>query len=176
MDVWDTVENMVAVSIVPLVGAHEAGGTHYYPARQKPTGFAVAGCNHDDVDLESLLSSFSTEECMTRYNENLHSIMHSSNKTQYDKRRLETGICKPSIFSGLPSGAHSGIPKFFLLDIMHLPALNIPDLFLPLWRGTFECDKTDTRDLWAWNVLSDATAWKAHVICSPFHIKSFKFL
>jgi hypothetical protein len=45
---------------------------------------------------------------------------------------------------------------------MHLPALNIPDLFLPLWRGTFECDKTDNKCLWDWSTLSNVTAWKAH--------------
>jgi hypothetical protein len=44
---------------------------------------------------------------------------------------------------------------------MHAPALNLPDLLLPLWRGTFECDKTDRRDSWDWAVLKDAV-WDSH--------------
>ncbi|KAI4293979.1 hypothetical protein K525DRAFT_291554 [Schizophyllum commune Loenen D] len=36
---------------------------------------------------------------------------------------------------------------------MHLPALNIPDLLIPLWRGMFDCDKTDNRDDWPWATL-----------------------
>jgi hypothetical protein len=53
------------------------------------------------------------------------------------------------------------VPGCFALDIMHLPALNIPDLFIPLWRGTFECDKTDSKDNWPWAVLKGET-WKTH--------------
>ncbi|KIM38896.1 hypothetical protein M413DRAFT_75620 [Hebeloma cylindrosporum] len=44
---------------------------------------------------------------------------------------------------------------------MHLPALNIPDLFIPLWRGTFECDKADAKASWTWAVLQ-GDAWKEH--------------
>jgi len=55
-----------------------------------------------------------------------------------------------------------GVPALFVLDIMHLPALNIPDLMIPLWRATFDCDKTDNKQLWTWAVLRDPTIWKAH--------------
>ncbi|KAE9384943.1 hypothetical protein BT96DRAFT_950198 [Gymnopus androsaceus JB14] len=41
---------------------------------------------------------------------------------------------------------------------MHLPSLNIPDLFIPLWRGKFDCDKTDDCASWDWAVLK-GTAW-----------------
>jgi hypothetical protein len=44
---------------------------------------------------------------------------------------------------------------------MHLPALNIPDLFLPLWRGIFDVDKNDSRDNWPWAVLK-GQAWIMH--------------
>ncbi|KAL1681733.1 hypothetical protein EV122DRAFT_287879 [Schizophyllum commune] len=36
---------------------------------------------------------------------------------------------------------------------MHLPALNIPDLLIPLWRGMFDCDKSDNKDDWPWATL-----------------------
>jgi hypothetical protein len=147
----------------PLSGRHKTGGAHYYPACQKPAGFVVEGCDHPDVNLQTLLEKFNSQECKIRYNANLEYVIRSTNKTQYAERRLETGICKPSIFSGLPPGRILGIPGCFPLDIIHLPALNIPDLFLPLWRGTFECDKlNDSKDTWQWNVLSESTVWKTH--------------
>ncbi|KAL1681219.1 hypothetical protein EV122DRAFT_288242 [Schizophyllum commune] len=37
---------------------------------------------------------------------------------------------------------------------MHLPALNIPDLMVPLWRGMFDCDKTDNRSAWKFATLT----------------------
>ncbi|KAJ7836240.1 hypothetical protein B0H14DRAFT_2363029 [Mycena olivaceomarginata] len=47
---------------------------------------------------------------------------------------------------------------------MHLPALNLPDLFIPLWRGSFDCDPSDSTDLgsWPWAVLKNPTVWKQH--------------
>ncbi|KAF9066907.1 hypothetical protein BDP27DRAFT_1384101 [Rhodocollybia butyracea] len=45
---------------------------------------------------------------------------------------------------------------------MHLPALNIPDLYLSLWRGTMECDKNDNKDTWDWAVFRDISIWKEH--------------
>jgi hypothetical protein len=44
---------------------------------------------------------------------------------------------------------------------MHLASLNIPDLFIPLWRGTFDCDRTDDRSTWNWAVLK-GDIWEAH--------------
>ena len=64
--------------------------------------------------------------------------------------------------SGFPSKHILGVPGCFPLDIMHLPALNIPNLFTPLWRGTFECAKTDSKDNWGWAVLRLPAVWKAH--------------
>ncbi|KAH7905890.1 hypothetical protein BJ138DRAFT_1072332, partial [Hygrophoropsis aurantiaca] len=44
---------------------------------------------------------------------------------------------------------------------MHLPALNITDLFLGLWRGVLDCDKDDDRSTWDWAVLQGDT-WTRH--------------
>ncbi|KIJ57736.1 hypothetical protein HYDPIDRAFT_103912 [Hydnomerulius pinastri MD-312] len=38
---------------------------------------------------------------------------------------------------------------------MHLISLNIPDLLIPLWRGTFDCDPADDTSTWPWAVLVD---------------------
>jgi hypothetical protein len=62
------------------------------------------------------------------YQLKLQYLRLSPNKTQYEIRCKETSICKPSIFSSLPHALP--VPKCFSLNIMHLPALNIPDLVL----------------------------------------------
>ncbi|KAJ7664814.1 hypothetical protein B0H17DRAFT_1143574 [Mycena rosella] len=119
------------------------------------------GCSHPDVSLDELLRTFTSVEAAQRYQKNLQFIIDSPKKTQYEKRRLETGISKPTLFSGFPEKHILGVPGCFALDIMHLPSLNLPDLFIPLWRGLFECDKTDNKALWDWAVLK-GDVWKEH--------------
>lgn len=145
----------------PLQGRHKPGASHYYPARLRPTDYNVEGCDHDDVDLSTLLDNFTMDRATERYQKSLRFVKKAPNKAKYEKRRLDTGVCKPSIFSGLPPNHNLGIPRIFALDSMHLPALNLPDLFLPLWRGKFNCDATDSRRSWDWAVLVGET-WTAH--------------
>jgi len=140
----------------PLVGRHKPGGTHYYPARLKPNNYTLSGCDHLDVDI-SVLSRPSPET----YLANLAYLQQSPNQTQYKTRRLETGISKPSLFSGLPPQRILGIPGCFGSDIMHLTAINIPGLLLDLWCGTMDCDKTDNKNTWKWAVLK-GNIWKEH--------------
>src|SRR6202040_1516672 len=83
------------------------------------------------------------------------------NETQYKRRRLETGLSKPSIFSGLHSDRVLSIPRGFGADIMHLISLNLTDLFVNLWRGTFDCEQTDNRTSWDWAILQGET-WRVH--------------
>jgi len=139
-----------------ITGRHKPGGSHYYPAMLKPHNYLVEGCDHGDID-PAHIAACSPE----LYFSNLRHVMLSSNVTQYKKRRLETGIVKPSIFMGLKSGSILDIPGCFGSDIMHLVALNLPDLLLGLWRGTIDCDKTDNRDSWDWAVLK-GDVWKTH--------------
>jgi len=146
----------------PFVGRHKAGGTHYYGARFKPTNFAVAGCDHNNVDLNNILASHTSATSKAQYRNNLDFLVKSPNQAQYEKRHLQTGLIGPSIFSGLPAKHTLGVPMLFVLDIMHLPALNIPDLMIPLWRATIDCDKTDNKGLWTWAALRDPAVWKSH--------------
>jgi hypothetical protein len=44
---------------------------------------------------------------------------------------------------------------------MHLYGLNLPDLFLGLWRGTIKCDHHDDQKTWDWMVLTDEV-WERH--------------
>ena len=45
---------------------------------------------------------------------------------------------------------------------MHLLSLNLPDLLLPLWCATIECDSHDDKTTWEWAALSNSDVWKAH--------------
>jgi hypothetical protein len=87
--------------------------------------------------------------------------MASPNEVQYVKRRLATGISKPSIFLGLYEAKTLGVPGCFGSDIMHLLLLNIPDLLINLWQGTFDCDTMDNCESWDWAVLC-GTTWAMH--------------
>ena len=52
-------------------------------------------------------------------------------------------------------------PQCFPGDLMHLASLNIPDLFLGLWRDTLECDPGDSKAIWDWAVLQ-GDKWIEH--------------
>ena len=138
----------------PMPSRHKIGLPHYYPACLKPDNYDVAGCSHADIPIKSI-GGTSTQE----YQENLELVLSARNKAHYDLRQLETGICKPSIFSGLPFILP--FPTSFSVDIMHLIALNIPELFVKLWRGSFYCDGEDDKATWDWAVLK-GPLWKRH--------------
>lgn len=140
----------------PITGRHKPGGSHYYPALLKPHNYTVNGCDHDDVSYATLPA------CSPDiYFENLRYLMAAENETQYKKRRLITGISKPSIFLGLQPQKSFSVPRCFGSDIMHLAALNIPDLLINLWRGTLDCDQKDNRATWDWATLQGST-WQEH--------------
>lgn len=137
-----------------MKGRHKAGCPHYFAAHKKPPDFNVEGCDHPDIDVRNL-GTCSTEV----YWKDLVYVLLSVTDSQYRQRRLETGISKPSLFLGFQSAHIFGVPTCFGSDIMHLLSLNIPDLLIPLWRGTFECDKDDNKSTWTWAVLV-GDVWK----------------
>ncbi|KAL0568733.1 hypothetical protein V5O48_013253, partial [Marasmius crinis-equi] len=162
----------------PLEGRHKPSASMYYPARLLPNNYHVSGCDHPDVVLSNLLRNFTTTEHIERYNQNVETVRRSRHKTNYEQNRLDTGISKPSIFSGLDKFHSLPVPTCFPGDIMHLPCLNIPELFLSLWRGTLDCDAKagDSRDTWWWAVLK-GNIWKEHgeevAKCTPYIPGSF---
>lgn len=134
---------------------HRDRSNHYYANNQRPNGNYSAE-PHPDVDLTKHSPYFSQE----RYDSNLTVVM-GSRSANYEDNRRDAGISKPSIFSGLKNPF--GVPGMFPLDSMHLIALNIPALFLNLWRGEMAHDKTfDDKKTWDWAVLSDTGTWKNH--------------
>ncbi|KAJ7616591.1 hypothetical protein FB45DRAFT_1105832 [Roridomyces roridus] len=142
-----------------MKGRRKPKTTTYYPVRLLPDGdYHVSGCDHPDVNLTALLDESTLEQSTERYNHNMLFVSEATSQKDYEQRRLETGISKPSIFSGLP---HSlPVPAFFPLDGMH-PILNLGDLLTSLWRGTIDCASTDDKSTWDWAVLT-GDVWKEH--------------
>ena len=107
---------------------------------------SVAGCDHPDV-MFALLHEFrqNSSEC---YKANLQHLLSAQTPSQYNTWWLATGLTKQIIFSGL---CHSlGVPNIFVMDLMHLTALNDPDLLLGLWHGMAKCYQPDTKDSCDW--------------------------
>ncbi|EIW73857.1 hypothetical protein CONPUDRAFT_68274 [Coniophora puteana RWD-64-598 SS2] len=136
-------------------GRHPPQKPHYYPALKKPRGYDVDGCMHPSIHAEDLPRAGSGN-----YHDNLEHVAGASDLTSYRNLRLETGIVKPTIFLGLPRTLP--IPKLFGSDIMHIAALNVGDLFIPLWRGKFTHHRTDDPDQWKWAVFADKELWDQH--------------
>jgi hypothetical protein len=140
-----------------ISGRRREGDPHYYPLMLKPDNYNLAGCDHPDVTFAQLHEF--RHGCADRYKANLEHLLGAQNHNQYTTRRLSTGLCKQTIFSGLRQCL--GIPNIFVMDLMHLTALNDPDLLLGLWRGTVKCYGVDTKDNWDWKVLV-GKVWETH--------------
>lgn len=140
----------------PVPGRHKPNGSHYYPALLKPNDYVMHGCDHGD------LSHFEpTSPSSNHYLQNLRYLLESPNETQHKKRRLETGITKPTIFLGVASSCILGIPGCFGSDVMHLGSFNLADLLVSLWRGQLDNESTDPISAWPWAVLRGNT-WEQH--------------
>ena len=157
----------------PVKGRCKDGGTHYYPALLKPSNYTVEGCTHDTISPSQIPLSSSS----TAYKRNLQVVMSSPTDTAYGFNRKNTGISKPSIFSGLPSTKILGILGCFGHDLMHLVSLNLTDLFHSLWHGKITCEKTDDILTWDWATFLNPVYWEAHgqrvANCCPYLPGSF---
>jgi len=140
----------------PTPGRRKDGGNHYYPAHLKPHNYSVEGSNHNDVNIRFLPIGNPGE-----YQKAVDRVLQSRTKADHQYNRRITGVARPSIFSGLPSNHVLPVPLCFGGDLMHLVALNIPDLLISLWRGQMECDRNDNKETWDWVVLIGET-WKEH--------------
>jgi len=66
--------------ICGLPGRFKPGtkGTHYYPALLKPHNYVALGCDHPDIDINTL-----PESSPALYHQKLCHIIESPNLTQY---------------------------------------------------------------------------------------------
>jgi hypothetical protein len=139
-----------------MKGRHKPSSGHYYAAHLRPNNYTVAGCDHPDIDIRNL-SKPSPEV----YETQLAKVVQATDQNDYEKKRKETGISKPSILSGLVKSLTLRIPLCFSIDLMHLLCINIGELLIPLWRGQLKCDPSDNKDTWDWAMLVDDT-WIEH--------------
>jgi hypothetical protein len=150
-----------------IKGRHKPGAPQYYPALLKPNGYDVRGCNHGDIEPTEVGNGSPQV-----YQENLQHLLESRNATDYKTRRKDTGISTLSIFSSLPVEGRLPLPSGFPGDSMHAPNLNMGELLIPLWRGSFTCASTDSVCNWAWTGLKDDEIWQAHGAavagCKPY--------
>ncbi|KIJ97243.1 hypothetical protein K443DRAFT_133885 [Laccaria amethystina LaAM-08-1] len=141
----------------PMKGWHKPSSGHYYAAHLKPNLCDIEDCNHEDFNLRDFVFQLSPEE----YNNKLTLVIESIDQNSYEKNRKLTGISKPSILSGLHPDYILSIPRCFTNDIMHLITINLGELFIPVWCGTFKCESTDDKATWDWATLVGDT-WQSH--------------
>ena len=139
-----------------MPGRHKPGAGTYYPAMLKPHDAVLPpGSGHPDIDINSIATP-----SLDEYSERLHHVLGSTSIREYERRRRETGICKPSIVSALPKSIP--VPKCFPADTMHLFGLNISQLLISLWRGSIDHAQDDDPMTWPFAVLHDNAVWQAH--------------
>lgn len=139
-----------------MKGRHKPSSGHYYAAHLRPNGYAGSGCDHPDIDIRNL-----SKPSPEIYETQLAKVILATDQADYEKKRKETGISKPSILSGLVRKYMLSIPLCFSVDLMHLLCINIGELLIPLWRGQLKCDPNDNKESWDWVKLIGET-WVEH--------------
>ena len=141
-------------------GRHHENDSHYYPVMNRPVNYNIQGCNHPDIsnkDLEEYRSGLPR-----KYNENIKFLLEANTQADFKMRRLESGLCRQTLFSGLP---HQPIPvpSNLTMDIMHLTTLNDPDLLIKLFTGKLDVYDPDDRTTWDWAVFyRNKRLWEGH--------------
>ena len=154
---------------------HRTGDGHYFPAMNLPQNYTVSGCCHPDIQDKDL--GVYRVNLDQKYRQNLAHLLSARTQAEYRARRLEVGLCKQTLFSGLPRQPLP-VPNVFTMDIMHLTVLNDPDLFLKLFTGKMNVYEPDDKSTWDWAIFYKNNAvWKAHgesvVRAVPFIPSSF---
>ena len=133
---------------------------HYYPAMNCPHNYTVDGCCHPDISDDNL-EEF-REDLPDKYKRNLECLLGATTKAEYKLMRLNLGISKQTLFSGLPCQPLP-VPSLFTMDIMHLSVLNDPDLFIKLFTGKLDVYEPDDRADWDWAIFHRKPKfWSAH--------------
>lgn len=153
-----------------LFGRNKPGGPHYYPVLLKPSDSNATGSNHPDIDINDLPGVDTSS-----YREDLNQVLRSRTDAEYQRRRLDSGIRKASLFGAIPRILR--LPTCFPGDIMHQPLINLTALMFELWCEKGNCRKGDSSPfVWDWAVLK-GNVWKAHgeavAAAAPYFPRSF---
>ena len=138
-----------------LLGRNKVRGPHYYPALLRPVDYENhRTSSHPDINAADL-----PDPDPVQYRLDLYDVVGSRNDSEYTKRRFNTGIGKPSIFSGIP--CILDLPTCFAGDLMHQPVINIAALLFDLWCARPGLRAHDSSSLWPWAVLV-GDVWDDH--------------
>ncbi|KIJ46609.1 hypothetical protein M422DRAFT_59584 [Sphaerobolus stellatus SS14] len=137
-----------------LKGRHKPGRSHHYLALLKPNNYTVPGCDFPDINPGDISGASATD-----YANKLKVVLGSRNNRDYEARRKQTGIVRPSILLGLQPSGITSVVSTFAGDTMHCLTLNMGELLVPLWRGIFTREPSDDLTSWTWAVLQ-GDAWK----------------
>ncbi|TFK64920.1 hypothetical protein BDN72DRAFT_773971 [Pluteus cervinus] len=140
-----------------LIGRRKFKGTVYYPVALRPKNCTqhIEGTMHPDTNLADHVNTQTHE-----FIRNIQTLLTATDHNDYTTKRKQTGIVKPTLFLGMsPNHTHT-LPKCFPPDLMHLFALNVPSLFLELWRGILRADKSKIEDCDHAFLVGDD--WKEH--------------
>ncbi|CDO72558.1 hypothetical protein BN946_scf184983.g41 [Trametes cinnabarina] len=141
-----------------IPGRLKPSSNTYYPAMLRPTNPLTI--HSAQPDFSARVNPASQVNAQVRYRKGLAKVEGSRTLAQYQQNRVETGIAKPSIFSGL--SRILPLPACFPADLMHLIALNLPDLILGLLHASLPCDEPDDKATWDWAVFVDRETWQQH--------------
>ena len=85
------------------------------------------------------------------YKTNLFDVLSSGSQREYEWRRFNTGVSKPSIFFQIPQIL--SLPTCFPGNLMHQLLINLATLLLDLWcKQPGACDQ-DPISPWPWAIL-----------------------
>lgn len=158
-----------------MPGRHREGDGHYYPVMNRPDAYSVEGCTYPDVSVKDLEEYRS--DLPRKYNENVEFLLDAKTQADFRARRLESGLCRQTLFSGLPCQPLP-VPSNLTMDIMHLTTLNDPDLLVKLFTGKMDVYEPDDRSTWDWAVFyRNKRLWEGHgetvAQATPFIPSSF---
>jgi hypothetical protein len=121
----------------------------------RPTGHEThPSSSHPDFDVNDLPTPNAED-----YRKALYDLVASPSLHARTRRRLDSGIGKPSIFDGIPRMLP--LPTCFAGDLMHQPLINLAHLLLDLWCARSKARDQDPSSVWPWAVLTGNT-WKTH--------------
>ena len=138
-----------------FVSRNKVRGSQYYPALLRPSGFEThRTSSHPDIDPTDL-----PDADPANYRRDLYEVITSRHKAEYERRRFNAGITKPSIFDGIPRTLK--LPTCFAGDLMHQPVINMASLLFDLWCARPGLRSHDSSSSWPWAVLT-GDVWETH--------------
>ncbi|TFK59269.1 hypothetical protein BDN72DRAFT_749271, partial [Pluteus cervinus] len=111
-------------------GRHKPSVGVYYPASLQPRDGNDNPKGPPDLPIDNLGSPNHSA-----YMNQLAFLLGSPSRAAFNRRRLQTGIVRPSICLGFNPTLSFSPPTCFTLDLMHLAGLNLPRHLIDIWLG-----------------------------------------